>query len=83
MEGAHRVRTQQGIDRIRRSYQKKEFLMARVTLDQMEYKQAENIVVPVLTIDSGPKVIVRTTGAKISRGSRPRTRPDLSGTERR
>ena len=34
----------------------------------MEYKPAENVVVPVLTIDSGPKVIVRTTGAKISQG---------------
>ena len=42
--------------------------MARVSLDQMEYKPAENVVVPVLTIDSGPKVIVRTTGAKISKG---------------
>lgn len=62
------VRTQQGIDRIRRSYQKKEYLMARVSLDQMEYKQDENRVVPVLTIDSGPKVIVRTSGAKISKG---------------
>lgn len=62
------TRTQQGIDRIRRSYQKKEYLMARITLDQMEYKPAENIVVPTLTIDSGPRVIVRTKGAKISRG---------------
>ena len=62
------TRTQQGIDRIRRSYQKKEYLMARVSLDQMEYRPAENVVVPVLTIDSGPKVIVRTTGAKISKG---------------
>jgi outer membrane protein insertion porin family len=61
-------RTQQGLDRIRRAYQKKEYLMARVTLDSMEYKPAENIVVPVLTIDSGPKVILRAKGARISRG---------------
>jgi outer membrane protein assembly complex protein YaeT len=61
-------RTQQGLDRIRRAYQKKEYLMARVTLDSMEYKPAENIVAPVLTIDSGPKVIVRARGARISRG---------------
>ena len=31
------TRTQQGLDRVRRSYQKKEYLMARVSLDQMEY----------------------------------------------
>ena len=62
------TRTQQGLDRIRRSYQKREFLMARVTLDSMEYHPAENQVVPVITIDSGPKVVVRTKGAKISRG---------------
>jgi outer membrane protein insertion porin family len=62
------TRTQQGLDRIRRAYQKKEYLMALVTLDSMEYKPAENIVVPVLTIDSGRKVIVRAKGARISRG---------------
>ena len=62
------TRTQQGLDRIRRSYQKKEFLMARVTLDSMEYHPAENVVAPVITIDSGPRVVVRTKGAKISRG---------------
>lgn len=62
------TRTTQGLDKIRRSYQKKDFLMARVTLDQMEYRPAENIVVPVLTIDSGPKVLLRTKGAKISKG---------------
>jgi outer membrane protein insertion porin family len=61
-------RTQQGLDRIRRSFQKREYLMARVTLDHMEYRASDNVVIPVLTIDSGPKVIVRATGAKISRG---------------
>ena len=61
-------RVQSGIDKIRRSYQKREFLMAKISLDQMEYKPAENRVVPTLTIESGPKVIVRATGAKISKG---------------
>jgi outer membrane protein assembly complex protein YaeT len=61
-------RTQQGLDRIRRSYQKREFLMARVALDQMEYDAAENRVTPVISIDSGPRVVLRATGAKISRG---------------
>jgi outer membrane protein assembly complex protein YaeT len=62
------TRTQQGLDKIRKAYQKKEFLMARVTLESMEYHQAENQVVPVITIDSGPKVVVLTRGSKISKG---------------
>jgi outer membrane protein insertion porin family len=63
------TRTSQGLENIRRSYQKKDFLMARVALDQIEFRQKENNVVPVINIDSGSKVIVRTTGAKISRGT--------------
>ncbi|MEJ7608176.1 MAG: POTRA domain-containing protein, partial [Bryobacteraceae bacterium] len=63
------TRTQQGLDRIRRSYQKKDFLMARVTLDQMDYDAAQNLVTPVISIDSGPKVKVQTKGAKISKGT--------------
>jgi outer membrane protein assembly complex protein YaeT len=60
-------RTQQGLDRIRRAYQKKDYLMARVTLDQMQYIEPENRVLPMLTIESGPQVTVRTQGAKISK----------------
>lgn len=62
------ARTQQGLDRIRRSYQKRDYLETRVNLDQMEYREAENRVVPHLTIESGPRVTVRTRGYKISRG---------------
>lgn len=61
-------RTQQGLDRIRRMYQKRDFLMARVTLDGIEYREDNNRVIPNLTIDSGQRVVVRTRGAKISRG---------------
>jgi outer membrane protein assembly complex protein YaeT len=61
-------RTQQGLDRIRRTYQKRDYLMARVTLDSMQFREADNRVVPNLTVESGPRVEVRTIGAKISRG---------------
>jgi len=61
-------RTQQGLDRIRRAYQKKDFLLAKVILDQMEYRESENRVVPSITVETGPKVTVRAQGAKISKG---------------
>ncbi len=63
-------RVQNGLDRIRRSYQKKEFLQAKVALDQMEYNDDTNTAVPILTIEGGPKVIVRVNGAKVSGGKR-------------
>jgi outer membrane protein assembly complex protein YaeT len=63
------ARTQQGLDRVRRSYQKKDFLMARVSLDRMEYVPDGNRAQPILTVDSGPRVTIRTRGAKISRGT--------------
>lgn len=62
------TRTSQGLDRVRRAYQKKDFLMARAALDQVEYQEQDNRIVPTLNIQSGTRVIVRTTGAKISRG---------------
>jgi outer membrane protein assembly complex protein YaeT len=62
------TRTSQGLDRVRRSYQKKDFLMAQVALEQMEYREESNDVVPAINIDSGRKVIVRTVGEDISRG---------------
>ncbi len=61
-------RTTQGIDRIRRSYQKKDYLMARVQLDQMAYNPTTNLVTPHLSIEAGPKIQVVTEGAKVSRG---------------
>jgi outer membrane protein assembly complex protein YaeT len=61
-------RTQQGLDRIRRAYQKKDYLLAKVLLDGMEYRASDNRVVPTITVESGQRVTVRTTGAKISKG---------------
>ncbi|MEO8126948.1 MAG: outer membrane protein assembly factor BamA [Bryobacteraceae bacterium] len=62
------ARVQNGLDRIRRSYQKKDFLMAKVTLDQMNYQEDSNRVVPVLDVDGGSRVLVEVAGAKVSTG---------------
>ncbi len=61
-------RLQQGIERIRRSYLKKDFLLARVELSKLEYLREENRTRPHLQIEAGPKVSVTATGAKLSRG---------------
>jgi outer membrane protein assembly complex protein YaeT len=61
-------RTYQGIDRIRRSYQKLGYLSADVSLDRMEYDRETNRVTPHLTIDPGARVEIETEGARISRG---------------
>jgi outer membrane protein assembly complex protein YaeT len=61
-------RVQSGLDRVRRSYQKRGLLMARVALDQMEYDEEQNGVTPVIAIDAGQKTEVLTAGAKVSKG---------------
>jgi outer membrane protein assembly complex protein YaeT len=61
-------RTQNGLDRIRRDLQKRDFLMAQVALEQMEYSPESNRVVPVVRVDRGPKVEVKTNGFDLSRG---------------
>ncbi len=61
-------RLQNGLDRIRGSYQKKDFLMAKVSLDLMNYQEDTNRVVPVLEVDGGSRVLVDVSGTKISKG---------------
>ena len=62
------TRLQNGLDRIRQSYQKKDYLMATVTLDQMNYLEDANRVVPVLDVNGGARVSVEVSGTKISKG---------------
>jgi outer membrane protein insertion porin family len=60
-------RVQSGIERIRRTYIKQNFLMAAVSLEGMRYLAEYDRVQPVVRIDAGTPVAVRTTGAKLSR----------------
>lgn len=62
-------RVQTGLERLRNNFQKGDRLEAKVALDKLDYHPTSNTITPYLTIDSGPIVEVRTTGAKIS-GSR-------------
>jgi outer membrane protein insertion porin family len=61
-------RVQSGLEKIRYSFQKRDFLMAKVALDRLEYDREANRVRPHLKIDAGPRIRIRTEGARISRG---------------
>lgn len=62
------TRLQQGLDNIHKFYQKKDLLLAQVSLRQLEYHAATNTVKPDINIEAGPKVVIRASGARISRG---------------
>jgi outer membrane protein assembly factor BamA len=62
------TRLQSGLDNIRSWYPKHDHLLARVTLADLDYHSASNTVTPNLNIDSGPPVLVRLRGAKLSSG---------------
>ncbi len=62
------ARTQDGVQRVRRTYEKQDRLEARVTLDKMDYDADTNRVTPTLGIEGGPKIKVEVAGANVSRG---------------
>ena len=61
-------RLQNGVENIRSWYPKHDHLLARVTVDRLDYHPDTNTVTPVLSIDTGPPVVVRLRGAKLSAG---------------
>ena len=62
------ARTQDGLQRVRSFYQKRDMLEARVALDKLDWESDTNRVVPTLDIDAGPRIKVMTVGANLSRG---------------
>ena len=61
-------RVQTGLERIRYSFQERDFLMAKVTLERLTYMPRSNRVRPHLHIEEGPKIEIRAEGARLSRG---------------
>ncbi len=57
-----------GLERIRFSFQKNDFLMARVKLEGLRYLPETNRVEPTVDVYGGPRIRVRATGAKLSAG---------------
>jgi outer membrane protein assembly complex protein YaeT len=63
------ARVQTGLDRLRALYRNREHLLAQVTLERLEYDPAANTVRPILNIQAGPRVFVRTEGARVRKGT--------------
>jgi outer membrane protein assembly complex protein YaeT len=61
-------RVQNGVDEVREWYPKHDRLLAKVTLDKLDYHPSTNTVTPTLNVNSGPIVDVRVRGMKISAG---------------
>lgn len=61
-------RVQKGLERLRKQYLKKDRLLAKVTLSSLAFDDAANSVRPIVTIDAGPRVRIRTSGVKLSKG---------------
>lgn len=61
-------RVQQGLERIRYSFQQRDFLMAKIALEKLDYLPDSNRVRPYLRIDAGPRIRIRVEGARFSRG---------------
>jgi len=61
-------RLQRGIDRLRAWYRNRDYLSARITLETLRRDETANRVMPVVRIDKGARVRIRTEGARVSRG---------------
>ncbi len=61
--------TERGVENIRNKYNKDHRLTASVSLNHSDYLAAENRVRPHIAAEGGPKVEIRTSGGKISKGN--------------
>lgn len=61
-------RVRQGLDNIRRLYQKENRLRATVALTSLSFQPDTYTVKPTLNVNAGPVILVQTRGARIDRG---------------
>jgi outer membrane protein insertion porin family len=57
-----------GVRNVRAKYEKQDRLTADVRLTHREYEAADNRVKPTIDANGGPKVKIRTSGGKLSKG---------------
>jgi outer membrane protein insertion porin family len=62
------VRVRQGLDGVRKLYEKNNLFEAKVSLESMDHDPEANTAAPTLSIDAGPRIRLRAVGAKISQG---------------
>ncbi len=61
-------RTEEGLERVQRRYRNQSHLLARVSLERMEYTGDRNGARPHVAVERGPRVEVRVAGVKLSSG---------------
>ncbi len=62
------ARVRQGLDNVRNYYEKRNLLDSRVTLTHLDYHADSNTAEPTVNIQAGPRLLLKTTGAKIGSG---------------
>src|SRR5215472_5693068 len=60
------TRLQQGLNNVRKLYEKEDRLEAKVSLEDVKYDAETNRATPWIHIDAGPRINVRAIGAKIT-----------------
>ncbi len=62
------ARVRQGLDNVRRYYEKRDLLESRVLLTKLDYRAETNTVRPAIRVEAGPRITIRVTGATIGKG---------------
>lgn len=62
-------RVQDGLEKLRSSFLKRNYLMSQVRLVSLDYDPGLNTLRPTVEINAGPRVAVRTEGARIGKGA--------------
>ena len=60
---------QQGVERVRTAYLKADYLRASVKVANLEFDPEKLTVQPQFEVEAGPRVLVKTEGAKLSKDS--------------
>ena len=60
---------QSGVQNVRKRYGKDDRLTANVVVGHVDYDASTNTVKPAISADGGPKVQVKASGAKVSKGT--------------
>jgi outer membrane protein assembly complex protein YaeT len=61
-------RVQQGVDNLRRYYDKRDRLQSEVTLTRLDYQDSSNTLRPTIHMEAGPQIILTVEGARIGHG---------------
>jgi outer membrane protein insertion porin family len=61
------TRVRAGIEGVQGSFQNRDLLLSRVTLQNLQYNEQKNTVIPKLSVEPGPRILLRARGEKVSK----------------